>query len=71
MSPPTDSELENARKLATADKLAEAEAAYRSLLEKPAGNNEKAIQVQELGLYELGKLYRDHKYAHNRFLLCH
>lgn len=63
MSTPTSVELENARKLAQGQKLAEAEAAYRALLEKPAGSNEKAIQVQEQGLYELGKLYRDHKYV--------
>lgn len=56
-------EFENARKLAQAQNLAEAELAYRNLLEKPAGSDEKAIQVQEQGLYELGKLYRDHKYA--------
>lgn len=61
MSAPKFTELENARQLAQAQKLAEAEAAYRTLLEKTAGSDEKAIQIQEQGLYELGKLYRDHK----------
>lgn len=61
MSESLQSELENARKLVSSGKLAEAESLYREILQKPAGSNEKAIQVQEQGLYELGKLYRDHK----------
>jgi hypothetical protein len=63
MSESIQAELEAARKLAKADKLAEAENAYRGLLEKSVGSNEKAIQVQEHALYELGKLYRDHRYV--------
>lgn len=62
-TPPTNDELEAARKFAAAEQLAEAEVAYRSLLEKPAGKDEKAVQIQEQALYELGKLYRDHKYV--------
>lgn len=63
MSESIQAELETARKLAKSDKLTEAENAYRGLLEKSAGSNEKAIQAQEQALYELGKLYRDHRYV--------
>lgn len=63
MSESIQAQLETARKLIKAEKLAEAESAYRTLLEKSAGSDEKAIQAQEQALYELGKLYRDHKYV--------
>lgn len=68
----TSVELESARTLATANKLAEAEFAYRNLLETPLppANNEKAIQIQEQALYELGKLYCDHKYVFLIFLMA-
>lgn len=63
MSESIQAQLETARKLIKTEKLAEAENAYRTLLEKSAGSDEKAIQAQEQALYELGKLYRDHKYV--------
>lgn len=61
MSLPTQADLDIAREFSKANKLAEAEAAYRGLLEKSAQKDEKAVQIQELALYELGKLYCDHK----------
>lgn len=61
MSAPTSADLETARSFAKDGQLADAESAYRTLLQKPAGTDEKAVQIQELALYELGKLYCDHK----------
>lgn len=61
MSALTFDDLEAARALAKAGKLAEAETAYRNLFQNPAYNNEKCILIQEQALNELGKLYRDHK----------
>lgn len=72
MSSSTPDELENARQLVKVGRLAEAEAAYQALLSKPAGSNEKIILIQELGLNELGTLYRDNRYVDVGLLsVCH
>ncbi|KAK9380593.1 uncharacterized protein V2V93DRAFT_359421 [Kockiozyma suomiensis] len=53
--------LESARAATKDSDLAKAEHLYKEILSKPAGTSEKAIADQEIALYELGALYRDHK----------
>lgn len=55
--------LESARAATKDSDLAKAEHLYKEILSKPAGTSEKAIADQEIALYELGALYRDHKYV--------
>ncbi|KAK9331708.1 hypothetical protein V1520DRAFT_290292 [Lipomyces starkeyi] len=59
----TSSLLQEARAAAKLDNLAKAEHLYKEVLSNSAGTNEKAIAEQETALYELGTLYRDHKYV--------
>lgn len=61
MSEALNKKLESARAYAKNQQLAEAESTYRAILQTPAESDTKIIAIQENALYELGKLYQEHK----------
>lgn len=61
MVPSVETQLETARKFAKNQQLAEAENAYRGILESNTASNSITAGVQENALYELAKLYQQHK----------
>lgn len=57
-----ETQLDSARSFVKNQQLAEAESAYRNILQSPPGTSTNAIATQETALYELGKLYQEHGY---------
>lgn len=61
MTQKIEEQLQFAREFAKNQQLAESESTYRSILQTPAQHNSIIIATQETALYELGKLYQEHK----------
>lgn len=61
MSTSIENQLKSARKYAKDQQLAEAESAYRGILESTTTSSATVVEAQEHALYELAKLYQEHK----------